>query len=620
MYFYNHFVIWLFPNSCRKKYAHLANRLVRSVLSSIYLYWTVLQKFVFGIFQGQWILPSFDLSIGMGEDIIGSLNYYGFGDPLNLLAIFVTKNNIALLFSFMIILRMWLSGISLMYYFKYLKFSTFSSVLAALCYTFCGFAIYGGTMHVEWLSVLIYTPLILLGIFLSAPFFLPSVAAYMNSERQSTSITQIIFDKNNYTPKINFDLFNYLTHPFLEESPYLSGIIVLELLSIILLFFLPNTKKKIQCILFLIIALVAASLPITGYLFNAFGQTNDRWFYILHLLFAGIFVFVLDSVLLSLSKPSSKFSLNKQQLSLIHVLLIVSVTVNISINVHSLYSEKNRNWQSEFVKYSDVKVYIESPYTLFNDPTKAKELYRVSTDNLTGRNGRPENIAMLNNYYGLTYWFSIINLNTQSLVDQFNHNSLKWRSFGFGANTVFNTLYGVKYYLTKNTLNEPNNYLLLDTVTFNNAQWNVYENLNFANFSYFVDSEVLISIFNSTQSFDEKMTTLYSQIDKQTVDPKYKSNQINITTTNEQKKSLILGIPYNKNWRAYVDRKKQPINKIDTHFMTIDLDKGSHQVKFIYENKLIKLGIICSFLSLISLAFLNKTTNKQNKKKSKYIY
>jgi hypothetical protein len=44
-------------------------------------------------------------------------------------------------------------------------------------------------------------------------------------------------------------------------------------------------------------------------------------------------------------------------------------------------------------------------------------IYRISNDLLTGVNDRPQNIAMLNDYYGLTYWFSIVNQSTQDYVD-----------------------------------------------------------------------------------------------------------------------------------------------------------------------------------------------------------
>lgn len=52
--------------------------------------------------HGNLVHPLFDSSIGMGEDIIGTLDYYGFGDPLNVLAVFATKENGAMQFLFSI--------------------------------------------------------------------------------------------------------------------------------------------------------------------------------------------------------------------------------------------------------------------------------------------------------------------------------------------------------------------------------------------------------------------------------------------------------------------------------------------------------------------------------------
>ena len=59
--------------------------------------------------QGNFCFPLYDLSIGLGEDIIGALNYYGVGDPLNLLAIFINSQNCAYIFTFMFFLRLWLA-------------------------------------------------------------------------------------------------------------------------------------------------------------------------------------------------------------------------------------------------------------------------------------------------------------------------------------------------------------------------------------------------------------------------------------------------------------------------------------------------------------------------------
>ena len=54
-----------------------------------------LRECFYNCFHGNFGLPLFDISIGMGDDIIGTLNYYGFGDPLNILAVFETKDKVA---------------------------------------------------------------------------------------------------------------------------------------------------------------------------------------------------------------------------------------------------------------------------------------------------------------------------------------------------------------------------------------------------------------------------------------------------------------------------------------------------------------------------------------------
>lgn len=217
----------------------------------------------------------------------------------------------------MIILKMWLSGISLLFYFNYLQIKKTPSVLATLGYVFCGFAIYGGTCYSEWLSVLIYTPLILLGIekiinegkltffilsigyaglcgfyflfmtslilvlylpirlffkgfhfkqgiktifiavlsyfmgmFLSAPFFFPSVESYFNSERKTESIQSILFNINNYIPNIDVDIFEYLKNPFYEPISLLSGILLVEFVAVILLFFFYLKQKENNNVLY----------------------------------------------------------------------------------------------------------------------------------------------------------------------------------------------------------------------------------------------------------------------------------------------------------------------------------------------------------------------------------
>ena len=55
-------------------------------------------------------LPEYDLSIGMGGDILATLNYYVMGDPLNLLAVFVPAQYTEILYNFLAVARLYLAG------------------------------------------------------------------------------------------------------------------------------------------------------------------------------------------------------------------------------------------------------------------------------------------------------------------------------------------------------------------------------------------------------------------------------------------------------------------------------------------------------------------------------
>ena len=52
-------------------------------------YGVYLRKIIKSLLAGSLVIPQFDLSIGMGNDIFTSLHYYGIGDPLNLVSALV---------------------------------------------------------------------------------------------------------------------------------------------------------------------------------------------------------------------------------------------------------------------------------------------------------------------------------------------------------------------------------------------------------------------------------------------------------------------------------------------------------------------------------------------------
>lgn len=105
-----------------------------------------------------------DLKLGYGYDILTTLNYYSFGDPLDLLSVFVPSSAMEYLYSFLIILRMYLAGLAFFCFCNYWKWNRSYSCMASLLYVFSGYALYFGVRHPFFLNPMIYLPLLLIGL------------------------------------------------------------------------------------------------------------------------------------------------------------------------------------------------------------------------------------------------------------------------------------------------------------------------------------------------------------------------------------------------------------------------------------------------------------------------
>ena len=113
--------------------------------------------------EGRLDIPLWDFSVGYGSDVITSMHYYAFGDPLNLASILVPSKYTEILYELLVLFRMYLSG---------LVFSLFSfkmsnrrpAVLAgAISYVFCGYTLYAAIRHPFFMNPMIYLPLAILG-------------------------------------------------------------------------------------------------------------------------------------------------------------------------------------------------------------------------------------------------------------------------------------------------------------------------------------------------------------------------------------------------------------------------------------------------------------------------
>lgn len=588
-----------------------------------------IRSFLSGLIHGKIILPTYDLSIGMGEDVVGTLNYYGFGDPINLLAVLATKSNGAVIFTLAYFLRLYLGAISFIMYCRKVKISDFAAMLGAILWISTGFVLDGGLRYIEWLSVLIFFPLMLYGVediitdkrhrmfvlavvyaslcgfyylfmstlalaiyciartvakngsrnvalwltecikmvpyyilslMLSAPILLPSIKAFLLSER-------------NDSERAYAYITNYIPHPqlllrFLKNSlvpsyyiNYGMGIVVVEWVLVIILVFKARTTRTKQLIAGVIIALAAVSLPITGSLFNGFGENNDRWMFLVHFVFIVAFADAIDSYKTETIKLA---------------LICFAVAINILFNHYYVLSPLGDNWRDEFITYADAPEYTASLTNLSDVITGDNDFYRISCDMMTEVNGRPENVAMINNYYGLTYWFSIVNGYTQKYVDKICNEKMIWRSYGFDNNGDAEQLSGCKYYLSrrgydgieghKKTINP--DYKLVETIEFNGYVWDVYENPNFCGMVY-------------TNGLRPIPAAEYEKT----------RGLINCEGDFDGSELLCMAIPYSKDWKMYVDGEAAEIMPYEM-FLSAKVPEGHHKITIKYRNSAYAAGVV----------------------------
>lgn len=122
------------------------------------------REIIRNLFQNHTLnVPLWDFSIGYGSDIISTLHYYVFGDPLNLLSILVPSRYTEYLYGFLVIFRLYLSGVTFSHYCFYMKKSKSATMLGVFSYIFSGYALYAFARHPFFITPMIYLPLLLIG-------------------------------------------------------------------------------------------------------------------------------------------------------------------------------------------------------------------------------------------------------------------------------------------------------------------------------------------------------------------------------------------------------------------------------------------------------------------------
>ena len=118
------------------------------------------------LFNHRFAFPEWDFALGEGNDILQSLHYYVIGDPFSILSVFVPTRFLWIYYDFMILLRLYLSGIafsSLCFYTRK-NIGRYAVMAGALSYVFCYWSIFNTARHPYFLNPMLYFPLIVLGI------------------------------------------------------------------------------------------------------------------------------------------------------------------------------------------------------------------------------------------------------------------------------------------------------------------------------------------------------------------------------------------------------------------------------------------------------------------------
>ena len=73
------------------------------------------------------------------------------------------------------------------------------------------------------------------------------------------------------------------------------------------------------------------------------------------------------------------------------------------------------------------------------------------------------------------------------------------------------------------------------------------------------------------------------------------------TFTSEDDRILVLSIPYNPGWKAYVDGKETEILRADLMYMAVPVVKGTHNIELKYETPFLKTGALMGIFGIIML-------------------
>lgn len=240
-----------------------------------------------------------------------------------------------------------------------------------------------------------------------------------------------------------------------------------------------------------------------------------------------------------------------------------------------------------------------------------------------------KNNFFINTLVGVKYWYErignkfIVNKNKDALqlgfMVNYNDISLDNSSVLNYQNSILKALGYDKIFSIKkisqvqlDLIKGKKIYFEKDGVLISNQ--NYYEKLPIKKKNILINNDFIYAGFLDEEKYNNIINDLKNN---QLSNIKISKNYLSGTIEVEDKKILLLTIPYDKNFKVYVDGKESEYSEILDTFIGIPLTEGKHVIKIKYKNKLFRIGIIMSCIFLLILVIL-KIIVKNVKKNKKY--
>ncbi len=107
------------------------------------------------LLHGNLDFKQYDFTTGLGATV--AISY----DPIYWLNLLFSTSHVETAYSFLILLRYYLAGLAMFVMVLYFKKPRFCAYTASMVYAFCGYALYAGTKHGQFLTPLILLPLLI---------------------------------------------------------------------------------------------------------------------------------------------------------------------------------------------------------------------------------------------------------------------------------------------------------------------------------------------------------------------------------------------------------------------------------------------------------------------------